>query len=81
MALFQNQICVRVEIIKLFHPSSFTINPSSWQDQIVQTTSLIWTYYSHILQIGWFVCLILYVPSTTFQLNRDRSSWKEQELS
>ena len=28
-----------------------------------------------------FVCLILYVPSTIFQLNRDRSSWIEPVLS
>ena len=32
----------------------------------------------------WFVCLfglILYVPSTIFQLNRDGSSWVEPVLS
>ena len=28
-----------------------------------------------------FVCLILYVPSTIFQLTRDRSSWVEPVLS
>ena len=28
-----------------------------------------------------FVCLILYVPSTIFQLNRDGSSWVEPVLS
>ena len=31
---------------------------------------------------GWFLFdLILYVPSTIFQLNRDRSSWAEPVLS
>ena len=28
-----------------------------------------------------FVCLIFYVPSTIFQLNRDGSSWAEPVLS
>ena len=28
-----------------------------------------------------FVCLILYVPSTIFQLNRDGSSWVQPVLS
>ena len=33
---------------------------------------------------GWVICLfdlILYVPSTIFQLNRDGSSWVEPVLS
>ena len=44
------------------------------QAQIVQATAI-----SDV-----FVCLldlILYVPSTIFQLNRDRSSWVEPVLS
>ena len=34
-----------------------------------------------ILDSGLFVCLILYVPSTIFQLNREGSSWVEPVLS
>ena len=39
---------------------------------------------SNIMQYPSFVCLfdlILYVPSTVFQLNRDGSSWVEPVLS
>ena len=32
-------------------------------------------------QVCLFVCLILYVPSTIFQLYRDESSWVEPVLS
>ena len=50
--------------------------------QMVQATT------SVLLKLGWFAedvfCLfdlILYVPSTIFQLNRDGSSWVEPVLS
>ena len=35
-------------------------------------------YFVHILSL---VCLILYIPSTIFQLNRNESSWVEPVLS
>ena len=43
----------------------------------LQCVIVVFTDYTHLL----FVCLILYVPSTIFQLLRDGSIWVEPVLS
>ena len=44
---------------------------------LLNTANLIFLLKLNLLYTIFSVCLILYVPSTIFQLNRDGSSWVE----
>ena len=65
-------------------PSKFTRNVKPYFSYKSDLLSVVIGLFWVIIHIYTFVCLfdlILYVPPTIFQLNRDRSSWVEPVLS
>ena len=81
-AIYENSFSTYIPIIHVFHALAFAGSQRSHLNMELQ--GHVFNHFPmDLASLVLFVCLfdlIIYVPSTIFQLNRDRSSWVEPVL-